>query len=74
MRQTHRAEKLFIDYAGPTVPVVDRETGEIRQAQARRGGGRNYTYRSDVDGVPDGSRPTSGAQYLGGVPGRSLTT
>ena len=34
MRQEHRAgEKLFIDYAGQTVPVVDRETGEVREAQ-----------------------------------------
>ncbi len=34
MRQVHKAgEKLFIDYCGPTVPVVDGSTGEIRQAQ-----------------------------------------
>ena len=34
MRQDHRAgEKLFVDYAGQTVPVVDRETGGVRQAQ-----------------------------------------
>jgi transposase len=34
MRQPHVAgEKLFVDYAGPTVPVVDKDTGEIRQAQ-----------------------------------------
>jgi transposase len=34
MRQVHKAgEKLFIDYCGPTVPVVDSSTGEIRQAQ-----------------------------------------
>ena len=34
MRQEHRAgEKLFVDYVGQTVPVVDRESGEIRQAQ-----------------------------------------
>ena len=34
MRQVHRAgEKIFIDYCGPTVPVVDRATGEIRKAQ-----------------------------------------
>jgi len=34
MRQTHRAgEKLFIDYAGPTMPVVCATTGEIRTAQ-----------------------------------------
>jgi transposase len=30
MRQGHRAgEKLFADYAGQTVPVIDRHTGEI---------------------------------------------
>ncbi len=34
MRQVHRAgEKIFIDYCGPTVPVVDRSTGEMRKAQ-----------------------------------------
>jgi transposase len=34
MRQEHRAgEKLFVDYAGQTVPVIDRRTGEIRQTQ-----------------------------------------
>ena len=35
MRQTHLAgERLFVDYAGDTVPViVDRLTGEVRQAQ-----------------------------------------
>ena len=34
MRQTHLAgDKLFVDYAGDTVPVVvDRLTGEIRAA------------------------------------------
>lgn len=34
MRQVHRAgEKLFIDYAGDTVPIVDADTGEISRAQ-----------------------------------------
>ena len=34
MRQEHRAgEKLFVDYAGQTVEVVDPRTGAIRQAQ-----------------------------------------
>jgi transposase len=35
MRQTHLGgDKLFVDYAGDTMPViVDRLTGEIRQAQ-----------------------------------------
>ena len=33
MRQTHApGEKLFVDYAGPTVPIIDPMTGEIRQA------------------------------------------
>jgi transposase len=34
MRQDHRAgEKLFVDYAGQTKPVIDRSTGEIKPAQ-----------------------------------------
>ena len=34
MRQEHRAgERMFVDYAGQTAPVVDAETGEVRQAQ-----------------------------------------
>jgi transposase len=33
MRQTHRAgEKLFVDWAGDTLPYVDPQTGEVRQA------------------------------------------
>lgn len=33
MRQVHRAgEKLFIDYAGPTVGIVNPDTGELRRA------------------------------------------
>ncbi|HEY5658083.1 MAG TPA: IS21 family transposase [Myxococcota bacterium] len=34
MRQEHRAgEKMFVDYAGHTAGVVDRATGEVREAQ-----------------------------------------
>ena len=34
MRQVHLAgERLFVDYAGQTVPVIDAATGEIRRAQ-----------------------------------------
>jgi hypothetical protein len=34
MRQAHPAgERLFVDYAGQTVEVVDGRTGEVRQAQ-----------------------------------------
>jgi transposase len=33
LRQTHRAgEKLFVDYAGPTIPVTDPTTGATRDA------------------------------------------
>ena len=46
MRQVHRAgEKLFIDYAGPTIPVVCAATGEVRTAQIFVAvlGASNYT-------------------------------
>ena len=34
MRQDHKAgEKLFTDFAGMTIPIVDPETGEITQAE-----------------------------------------
>ena len=47
MRQTHRAgEKLFVDYAGHTVGIVDRLTGELQQAQIFIAvlGASNYTF------------------------------
>jgi transposase len=47
MRQVHRAgEKAFIDYCGPTVPVVNADTGEIREAQIFVAvlGASNYTF------------------------------
>jgi transposase len=47
MRQTHEAgDKLFVDYAGQTVPLVDASTGEITQAQAFVAvlGASNFTY------------------------------
>ena len=47
MRQTHRAgEATFVDYAGHTVGVVDRATGEERHAQVFVAvlGASNYTY------------------------------
>ena len=34
MRQVYRAgEKVFVDYAGSTVEVMDRQTGEVREAK-----------------------------------------
>lgn len=58
MRQHHRAgEKLFIDYAGQTVPVVDPLTGEIREAQifVATLGASAYTYAEATwtQGLPD---------------------
>jgi transposase len=48
MRQIHKlGEKLFIDYAGMTVPIIiDTKTGEIKEAQifAATFGASNYTY------------------------------
>jgi transposase len=47
MRQHHVAgDKVFVDYSGKTVPIVDRLTGEIRPAQLFVAvlGASNYTY------------------------------
>ena len=47
MRQSHPAgERLFVDYAGQTVELVDGRTGEIRAAQVFVAvlGASNYTY------------------------------
>jgi transposase len=47
MRQEHKAgEKLFVDYAGMTMPVRDPKTGAVRQAQVfvAAMGASYYTY------------------------------
>jgi transposase len=47
MRLTHKGgEKIFVDYAGQTVPIVDPRTGEVHPAQIFVGvlGASNYTY------------------------------
>ena len=47
MRQTHVAgERLFVDFAGQTVPITDPLTGAERQAQifVAALGASNYTY------------------------------
>lgn len=51
MRQVHRAgEKMFVDFAGQTVPVVDSRTGEIRDSQIFIAalGASNYTFAHAV--------------------------
>jgi len=47
MRLSHKGgEKVFVDYAGQTIPVTDPHTGEVRQAQIFVGvlGASSYTY------------------------------
>jgi transposase len=73
MRQEHRAgEKLFVDYAGQTVEVVDRRTGEIRSAQIFVAvlGASSYTYAEATwtQQLPDwiGSHVRA-FEFLGGV-------
>jgi transposase len=74
MRQVHAAgERLFVDYAGQTVEVVDGSTGELRTAQVFVAvlGASNYTYAeaSWTQSLPDwiGSHVRTLA-FLGGVP------
>lgn len=74
MRQIHRAgEKLFADYAGPTVPIVDAHTGEIRQASIFVAvlGASSYTFacatpgQTQTDWLTGMSRALT---FIGGVP------
>jgi len=74
MRQTHAAgEKLFVDYAGQTMPIVDAATGEIRRAQIFVAvlGASNYTYacatatQAAADWV---GSIIDALEFIGGVP------
>jgi transposase len=74
MRQTHVAgEKLFVDYAGDTVPVFDAATGEERRAHVFVAvlGASNYTYAEArwSEGLADwiGAHVNTLA-FLGGAP------
>lgn len=74
LRQEHRAgEKVFVDYAGQTMPVVDPATGEIREAQIFVGtlGASNFTYVEATwsQTLPDWIQShVRMFEYLGGVP------
>ena len=74
MRQEHKAgEKLFVDYSGKTLSVLDPSTGESRTAQLFVAvlGASNYTYAEATwtQGLEDwiGSHMRT-FEYLGGVP------
>ena len=74
MRQDHRAgEKVFLDFAGPTLPITNPETGVVGQAQLFVAvlWASNYTY---VEVLPSQAVPywiTAHVhlfEFLGGVP------
>ena len=74
MRQSHAGgDKLFVDYAGDGVPVMDRLTGEIRQAQIFVAvmGASNFTYAEATftQGLADWiGAHTRALAAIGGVP------
>lgn len=74
LRQEHKAgEKVFVDYAGQTVPVIDRTSGEERAAEIFVGvlGASNYTYAeaSWSQELPEWTAAhVHMYEYFGGVP------
>ena len=75
MRQAHIAgERLFVDYAGQTVAIIDAGSGEIRRAQIFVAvlGASNYTYacatatQTAADWV---GSIIEALEFVGGVPG-----
>jgi transposase len=74
MRQKHKAgEKLFVDYAGQTVNVVDPQTGAVREAQifVATLGASNYTYAEAhwQQDLPSWiGAHVRALEFLGGVP------
>lgn len=74
MRQIHRAgEKLFADYAGPTVPIIDTVTGEIRPASIFVAvlGASSYTFACATTGQTQNDWLTGigrALTFIGGVP------
>lgn len=74
MRQIHvGGDKLFIDYAGQTVPIIDAASGEIRPAQifVAALGASSYTYAcaTATQTAPDWVGSLIGAlEFIGGVP------
>ncbi len=80
LRQVHApGDKLFVDYAGQTVPLVDRHTGELRNAQIFVAvlGASNYSYAEATwtQALPDwlGSHVRA-LEYFGGLPACCVVT
>ncbi len=79
MRQSHAAgEKVFVDFAGDTIDIVDPATGEVRPMKlfVAAMGASNYTSRrrGPANRSPTGSAPMSIFAFLGGVPSSSSAT
>ncbi|MFZ0457701.1 MAG: hypothetical protein WAM17_04545 [Rhodoplanes sp.] len=75
MRQVHVAgEKLFVDYSGHTMEVVDGLTGEVVTAQIFVAvlGASNYTYAEATftQRLPDWIRTFARSLFLAERPGR----
>jgi transposase len=74
LRQDYRAgEKLFVDYAGQTIPITDPVTGQSRQAFlfVATLGASNYTFcrASESQSLPDWIDAHARAfVFFGGVP------
>lgn len=74
MRQHHRGgEKLFIDYCGASVPIIDSATGELCKAQVFVAvwGASNYTYAeaTRTQSAPDWIASHQRAlRFFGGCP------
>jgi transposase len=74
MRQNHKAgEKLFIDFAGMTMEVIDPQTGEVSEKQifVAALGFSNYTYALALNsqGLEDWIDANNRAlRFFGGVP------
>lgn len=74
MRQDHKAgEELYVDYAGMTAPLTNRETGEVRAAQifVATLGASHYTYAEATltQTLPDFlASHVRALEFLGGAP------
>jgi len=74
MRQHHRAgEKLFVDYCGPTLNIVDPDSGELREVQVFVAvlGASSYTYAEATytQALPDWvGAHVRAFEFFGGLP------
>lgn len=79
MRQHHFAgERVFVDYSGDTLEIVDRSTGEARPVQVFVGvlGASSYTYAEATwtQGLADWiASHTRMLAFFGGVPGQLVS-